>query len=414
MGVVYQAHDPQIDRTIALKVLRQDRVTSKEYVNRFLKEAMAIGRLSHPNIVTIYDVGQDHDTIYIAMEFLEGRPFDEVIKEKKLRIKHIVNIGIQVAEALAYAHEKGVIHRDIKPSNIIFTADNQVKITDFGIARIEDPLAIHQTQAGEILGTPVYMSPEQVRGQKVDGRSDIYSLGIILYEMATGKRPFAGNNIAAIFASIIQDNPLAPVKITSDISHAQSDLIMKCLAKDPENRFQTGKKVSHALTMTLTEDPAKITSKGQIEKQPTKRSGTFIFTGIIFISIAAGFLYYFFYLKDSKPPVSHIIRNFFINSEDIKTSRNKLHIKKSQGEMALLKIETMPEGAGVFIDNLKKGTTPLNLELPLGKYEVRLSLHEYYEWIAQVKLEKKGETPVFIKLVPFAEKKDHHVITVIP
>ena len=179
MGVIYKAHDPQIDRVIALKVLRHDRVTSEEFVKRFYKEAKAIGRLSHSAIVTIYDVGQDKGTIYIAMEFLEGPSFDGIIQERRLSPEEIVDLGAQVAEALDYAHQQGIVHRDIKPANIILTPTGQVKITDFGIARIEDPSAPQQTQAGEILGTPSYMSPEQVMGQPVDGRSDLYSLGVI-------------------------------------------------------------------------------------------------------------------------------------------------------------------------------------------------------------------------------------------
>jgi len=168
MGLVYQAHDPEIDRLIALKVLREDRLTSAAFVQRFLKEARAIGRLSHPRIVTVYDVGQDHGTIYIAMELLQGEPLNALLEKKKFSPEEITNLGIQVAETLDYAHQKGIVHRDIKPSNILVQPDGQIKITDFGIAHIEDPEASIQTQAGEILGTPAYMSPEQVRGQPAD------------------------------------------------------------------------------------------------------------------------------------------------------------------------------------------------------------------------------------------------------
>ena len=179
MGVVYQAHDPQIDRMVALKVLRQDRVTGEDFVRRFLQEAQAIGRLTHPNIVTVYDVGRDQDTIYIAMEFLDGQPLDEVFRKTPPDLQKIIEIGVKVARALDYSHRRGIIHRDIKPSNIMLTRDSQVKITDFGVARIEDPKTPQMTQSGEILGTPNYMSPEQVSGEPVDGRSDLYSLGII-------------------------------------------------------------------------------------------------------------------------------------------------------------------------------------------------------------------------------------------
>ena len=209
MGVVYQAHDPQIDRMVALKVLRPDRVVSQDFVLRFLREAKAIGRISHANIVTVYDVGQDHGTIYIAMEFLEGRPLNEVIKGRTLPASEAVEMCAQVAEALGYAHSRGITHRDIKPSNIILTPDNRIKLTDFGIARIEDPEAAQQTQAGDILGTPVYMAPEQVMGQKADGRTDLYALGVIAYEMVTGKRPFG----AAISLPSFSPSPMSRRKI---------------------------------------------------------------------------------------------------------------------------------------------------------------------------------------------------------
>jgi serine/threonine protein kinase len=163
MGVVYQAHDPQIDRMVALKVLRADRVASEDFVARFLKEARAIGRLSHPRIVTVYDVGEDHGSIYIAMEYLKGEPLNEILQKGRLSSEQAVDIVIQVAQALDYAHKEGIVHRDIKPSNIILTPDHKVKLTDFGIARIEDSTAGYQTQAGEILGTPIYMSPVQAK-----------------------------------------------------------------------------------------------------------------------------------------------------------------------------------------------------------------------------------------------------------
>lgn len=236
-GVVYKAHDPQIDRLVALKVLRPDRVTSENFVRRFLKEARAIGRLSHPNIVTVYDVGRDHGTIYIAMEFLEGVPLNEFPGRNGLSLEKVIGIGIQVAETLDYAHNNGIIHRDIKPSNIIVTSGDQARITDFGIARIEDPSAHHQTQAGEILGTPLYMSPEQIMGRPVDGRSDLYSLGVIVYELIAGRRPFNGESLAAIFKAITQDDPAEPKKPDIPMPLPLSELIMKSLDKLPEHRF---------------------------------------------------------------------------------------------------------------------------------------------------------------------------------
>ncbi len=386
MGVVYRAHDPQIDRLVALKVLRHDRVTSEAFVQRFLKEAKAIGRLSHPNIVTVYDVGRDHGTIYIAMEFLEGPPLNEVIQEKRLTLGEIVDLGVQMAEALDYAHQKGIVHRDIKPTNIIVTPDGQAKITDFGIARIEDPSAIQQTQAGEILGTPVYMSPEQVMGRPVDGRSDLYSLGVILYELSTQKRPFRGDSIAAIFRAITQDTPAEPAITDSSISRELSGLVMKSLNKRPDERLQTGKAMAEALKACL------------VEREPRpKHRGLFVFIAFIVVSMVGGLAYYYMVAK-GKPeqPVESALEF---------SSRGESPSGVQVARPGVLKVESVPTGAQVFLDGSFQGKTPLTLELPLGKYEVRLSLPDYYEWEAQLQLSEEGETPLYCRLIPMEEPK---------
>lgn len=381
MGIVYKAFDPQIDREVALKILRKDRLTDDEFTQRFLKEAKAIGRLSHPNIVTVYDVGQDHGTIYIAMEFLEGRPLDEAIKEDKLKITDIGSIGAQIAEALNYAHQKGVIHRDIKPANIILNSDGRIKITDFGIAQIEDLLTIHQTQAGAILGTPLYMSPEQVNSQPVDGRSDLYSLGVILYVLLTGSKPFTGKNFTAIFAAIINSKPAVPVEIVSGISKAQSELIMKSINKEPDRRFQTGREMAEALKSTFTDSQSDKSSFNIIGKLRSNLLGVFLIT-VLVVAIMAGGIYYYINIMHTKPePVVNIKKN------------------------AVLQIDSTPNGAQVFMNNLFKGKTPLILKLPLGKYEIRMSLPEYYEWEAELHLDKEEEIPLAVQLVPVVETK---------
>ena len=344
MGIVYKAFDPQIDREVALKILRKDRLTDDEFARRFFKEAKAIGRLSHPNIVTVYDVGQDHGTIYIAMEFLEGRPLDEAIKKDGLKITDIGSIGVQIAEALDYAHKKGVIHRDIKPSNIILNPDGRIKITDFGVAQIEDLLTLHQTQAGAIIGTPVYMPPEQVNGQPVDGRSDLYALGVILYELLTGAKPFTGENFAAIFASVINHTPDEPVKIVSDISKFQSDLIMKSISKEPDRRFQTGREMAAALKATFMESQAAESSLKNSDKQRSHFTGVFLIAALA-AAVMIGGIYYYLNVRYQKPepepePVVNIIRN------------------------AVLQVSSTPDKAQVFINNLFKGKTPLDLKLP--------------------------------------------------
>ncbi|OEU65538.1 MAG: hypothetical protein BBJ57_00375 [Desulfobacterales bacterium PC51MH44] len=381
MGIVYKAFDPQIDREVALKILRKDRLTNDEFTQRFLKEAKAIGRLSHPNIVTVYDVGQDHGTIYIAMEFLEGRPLDEAIKEDKLKITDIGSIGVQIAEALNYAHQKGVIHRDIKPANIILNSDGRIKITDFGVAQIEDLLTIHQTQAGAILGTPLYMSPEQVNAQPVDGRSDLYALGVILYVLLTGSKPFTGKNLTAIFAAIINSKPAVPIEIVSGISKAQSDLIMKSINKEPDRRFQTGREMAEALKSTFTDSQPDKSFFNIIGKLRSNLLGVFFITVLVMAIMAGGVYYYINFMHTKPEPVVNIKKN------------------------AVLQIDSTPDGAQVFMNNLFKGKTPLILKLPLGKYEIRMSLPEYYEWEAELNLDKEEKTPLDVELVPVMETK---------
>ena len=271
MGIVYAAQDPQIGRTVALKVLRQDRASDESLVKRFLREARAIGRLSHPHIVTIYDAGEDQGNVYIAMEFVEGTPLNEIIRERAFTPEETVDIGRQVAETLNYAHGKGVVHRDIKPSNIILQSNNQIKITDFGIARIEDSTATLQTQTGEIMGTPAYMSPEQVLGKPVDRCTDIFSLGVVLYELSTGKRPFGGpgKTLATVFNEIMQESPREPASASESgsVPAGLSTVIMKCLAKSPQERYQTGRELADALKDALkpTEESPRVVTEPLVE-----------------------------------------------------------------------------------------------------------------------------------------------------
>jgi len=199
MGVVYKARDPLIDREVAIKTINLSLAMDErdEFEARFYQEAKAAGRLGHPNIVTIYDVGRGEEVAYIAMEYLQGRELRDILNEKPLLpLREVLSIVSQVAQGLAYAHEHDIVHRDIKPSNVMVVRDGHVKITDFGIARMASSAV--RTQTGMVLGSPKYMSPEQVMGKITDHRSDIFSLGVMLYEMLTGQVPFIGENVNAI------------------------------------------------------------------------------------------------------------------------------------------------------------------------------------------------------------------------
>jgi len=249
MGVVYLGRDPVIGRLVALKTIRvaaEDDVEQREFNERFLREAQAAGTLSHPNIVTVHDVGEEDETSFIAMEYVEGKNLKQVIREKeRLPFERIAEIIAEVAEALDYAHRKGIVHRDVKPANIIITPDGSVKITDFGIAKIETSSL---TETGQFLGTPNYMSPEQVTGETVDGRSDLFSLGVVLYELLTKRKPFLGDNVTSISYKIVHESfpPLPSVDKT--IPSEFGPILAKALSKDPASRFQRGSELVQALS----------------------------------------------------------------------------------------------------------------------------------------------------------------------
>jgi serine/threonine protein kinase len=239
MGLVYKAMDPNIGRTVALKTMRLDvhGLEHNELLGRFRNEARAAGTLNHPNIVTIYDAGEHEGIFYIAMEFIEGRSLQEILVDNRVvPVDQVLSIARQVCAGLDYAHQHGVIHRDVKPANIMLTANGMAKIMDFGIAKAGGSL----TSTGQVLGTPNYMAPEQIKGKPLDGRSDLFSLGVILYEMLTGEKPFVGQNVTTIIYKIVNENPIPPRELDVSIHPGLSAVVTKALSKDAEERYQTG------------------------------------------------------------------------------------------------------------------------------------------------------------------------------
>jgi serine/threonine protein kinase len=249
MGVVYLARDPIIDRLVALKTLRVDLDAehAEEFRERFVREARAAGRLNHPGIVTVHDVGEDPETglMYIAMEHVEGRDLKQILSTGHVfRPSEAARIAADVAIALDYAHSLGVVHRDVKPANIILTADGTPKITDFGIARLETS---NLTVDGQFIGTPNFMSPEQITGKGIDGRSDLFSLGVVLFTLLTGQRPFGGDTMHEVTLRIVQEPSPIPSTVSTEIPAAFNPIVLKCLEKNPEKRFQTGKELAKVL-----------------------------------------------------------------------------------------------------------------------------------------------------------------------
>jgi serine/threonine-protein kinase len=242
MGVVYKARDPLIDRVVAIKTINLGLALDEkeEYEGRFYQEAKAAGRLSHPNIVTIYDVGKSGDVAYIAMELLEGRELRDIMNDRGLLpVDQVLDIVAQVALGLSYAHENGIVHRDVKPSNIMLVRDGHAKITDFGIARMTSSAV--RTQTGMVLGSPKYMSPEQVMGKEIDQRSDIFSLGVMLYEMLTGQAPFDGENVNAIMYQTLNAIPVPPNSLNPLVPEMVNFIVAKALTKGLEDRYQNAK-----------------------------------------------------------------------------------------------------------------------------------------------------------------------------
>jgi eukaryotic-like serine/threonine-protein kinase len=243
MAQVYRAMDLQLDRPVALKVLFPELSVDRTFVERFRREAQAAANLSHPNIVPVFDWGEDDGSYFIVMEYIDGRPLSAVLRDPApMPPNQIATIGAGVAAALAFAHRHGVVHRDVKPGNVLITPDGDVKVTDFGIARAvntEESL----TQTGAVMGTAAYFSPEQAEGKGVDSRSDIYSLGVVLYEMAVGKPPFTGDSPVAVASKHVRDTPVLPREANPRVPVALEAVIMKAMAKLPDDRYRSAEEL---------------------------------------------------------------------------------------------------------------------------------------------------------------------------
>ncbi len=267
MGVVYKARDTQLDRVVAIKVLPPEMVASAERKQRFVQEARAASALNHPNIVTVYDVRSDEGVDFIVMEYVEGRTLDQTIVSRGLEVTRSLRYAAQIADALARAHEAGIVHRDLKPSNVIVTPDDRVKVLDFGVAKLLDrsdgdsdaaTRSVPITDAGIAVGTAAYMSPEQAEGKKIDARSDIFSFGAVLYEMITGRKPFAGDSQVAILSKVLNEEPAAPRTFITGLSPDVERTILRCLRKDPARRFQTMADLKVALDDLIIDSSAAV------------------------------------------------------------------------------------------------------------------------------------------------------------
>ena len=269
MGDVYRAADKKLKREVALKVLPSEMSRDPDRLARFQREAEAIAALNHPNIVTLYSVEEAEGIHFLTMELVEGKPLSEILTEEGLSAEKLLEIAIALTGALAAAHRKGITHRDLKPQNVMIGKDGRPKVLDFGLAKfarpagepggeIDSALATEaRTQEGMVVGTVPYMSPEQVAGRKVDPRSDIFSLGIMLFEMATGRRPFTGASAIELLSAILKDEPPSLDELRPELPESLKRIIERCLAKNPDERYQDGQELHHELSgVSLSSDAA--------------------------------------------------------------------------------------------------------------------------------------------------------------
>jgi len=306
MGIVYKALDPDIEREVAIKTIRFDTLTGglekEELLTRVIREAKAAGRLNHPNIITIYDVVRDEDLTYIVMQYVDGPSLQAMIDSgKSFSPQEIIDTLKPVSDALDFAHQGGIVHRDIKPANILIDKSGQPFLADFGVARIETSTL---TQAGTTVGTLSYMSPEQVKGQTVDKRSDIFALGVILYELLTGKKPFGGDNMSTIVYRIVNEEPQRVTEINRELHGGYEGVVRKALAKNPDDRYQSCREMiadlenpSRMAEATMAYEFGQETGEG-----PKKRKMTYILAGTaVLVAIFAGGAYLLLSGRSEKP-----------------------------------------------------------------------------------------------------------------
>lgn len=288
MAVVYKGYQQSLNRYVAIKVLRAELARDQEFVERFRREALAVADLSHPNILHVYDAGYDHGVYYIVMAYVDGGSLKELITRGPIEMEYAIAIAAQVADALHHAHQRGIIHRDVKPSNILISRDGRPLLTDFGIAK-----ALHEstglTRTGTSIGTPEYMAPEQIQGQPVDARTDIYALGIVLYEMLAGWVPFSSTTPVATLYKQVNEPPPPLRQVNIGISAWLQDIVLKAMEKNPWDRYQKASEMAAALRQRRGAEPVPTPAPRASESAPqrveAKREGRSVMVPLLIGSI---------------------------------------------------------------------------------------------------------------------------------
>ncbi|MBU1396240.1 MAG: protein kinase [Gammaproteobacteria bacterium] len=387
MGTVYRARDPLIERTVAIKTvpIAQLRQEGADAESRFLREAQSAGRLSHPNIVTIYDVGETDGIAYIAMEYLPGATLRDIMNKGPMPLDLVLDTATQMAEALAFAHEHGVIHRDIKPTNVVVTGQRgRIKLTDFGIAHL---LNSEHTQAGQMLGSPRYMSPEQAMGREIDGRSDIFSLGAVLYEMLTGRYAFDGSSLPAIVYRVIHEAPLPATSLRTQLPAAVASLLASMLDKNPQARpdARTLASALHALVPAAPEMPAPPPSNRISRLLPIL---AFVTPVAVFLLIGVGIIVIGHFIAPATQPVPPPIGS----SQDAALQPTEGAAADSQPSVVPTETNHPAQKPSVEADAYLAGLDKKQVELRIMRTELLLQYTEQHPDVIQVdrQLEQLG------------------------
>jgi len=443
MGVVYRGFDPRLERQVAIKTIKLDLTPAErdEFEARFFREAKSSARLSHPNIVTVYDAGEVGNIAYIAMEFLEGRDLRQLMtKGQPTPPQLVVDIIAGVADGLAYAHRQGIVHRDVKPANIMVLRNGGVKLADFGIAQLQTG---NKTQTQALLGTPRYMAPEQIAGQPVDGRADIFSLGVVLYQLLTGESPFDGDTMTTVMYQVIYEPAAPPTQLSGRVPPGFDYILSKALAKKPENRYQTSEELANDLrryrklakTVPLPWEVGGISDLPQVDKksesesltgtspakvavprpsEPVKKkkktqekprwipallAGLLAFGGIVFWTIRSAVPEQIVAAQPaaspapaSPPLVAAPVEETLSIQKPTATEEDQLPAAASEVKPATVALAVSPWGE-VFVDGKSKGVSPplAKLQLAPGKHRIDIKNAGAKPYTKEVDLQD-GET----------------------